>query len=121
MLKNFGMIAAGAAAALALAGVPGHAAKKRSKPPVPFTEAMMIEDTRIVSGQEIWQDQCAHCHGAKAYPGKAPKLRPRRYKPNFVYRRVTDGFRKMPAWEDVYSDDERMNVTIYIMSDQFSP
>ena len=81
----------------------------------------MSEAERVTAGQEIWQDQCAHCHGAKAYPGKAPKLKPAKYKPNFVYRRVTDGFRKMPPWEDVYSDDERMNLTIYIMSDEFSP
>ena len=95
--------------------------KRKSKPPVPFTEEMMKEEGRIAAGATIWKDQCAHCHGAKAYPGKAPKLRVARYKPNFVYRRVTDGFRKMPAWDEVYSDDERMNVVIYILSDKFSP
>ena len=95
--------------------------KRKSKPPVPFTEEMMTDAERITSGETIWKDQCRHCHGAKAYPGKAPKLRVARYKPNYVYRRVTDGFRKMPAWDEVYTDDERMNIVIYILSDKFSP
>lgn len=97
------------------------AGPKRSKPPVPFTEAFLTEATNIEVGGVIWADQCRHCHGAKAYPGKAPKLKPSKYKPDFVYRRITDGFRKMPAWEDSYSDEERMQITAYILSDSFSP
>ena len=107
--------------AIGVAGLPADAAKVKSEPPIPFSEEVLGDQARVDDGREIWQDQCAHCHGAKAYPGKAPKLKPARYKPDFVYRRVTDGFRKMPAWVDVYSDEERMNVTTYIMSDQFSP
>ena len=110
------------AAALMLAAAPGaDAAKKKSEPPVPFTDEMLLDQARIDGGKAIWQEQCQHCHGAKAYPGKAPKLRPARYKPGFVYRRATDGFRKMPAFAEVYSDEERMDVEIYIRSEQFSP
>lgn len=105
--------------AIAAAGA-AHAAEK-SKPPVPFTEAYLSDEANIDRGKEIWQEQCQHCHGSKAYPGKAPKLKPRRYKPDFVYRRVTDGFRKMPAWKEVYTDDERMAVTAWILSKTFSP
>jgi len=96
-------------------------AKKKSVPPIPFTETYLADAAHIDMGEELWADQCRHCHGAKAYPGKAPKLKPARYKPDFVYRRITDGFRKMPAWEDVYTDEERMQITAYILSDQFSP
>ncbi len=96
-------------------------AAEKSKPPEPFTEEFLTNEEHIAAGGEIWADQCRHCHGAKAYPGKAPKLKPAKYKPNFVYRRVTDGFRKMPPWKDVYTDLERMQLTAYIKSDQFSP
>ena len=96
-------------------------AAERSKPPVPFTEVYLGDTANITAGGEIWADQCRHCHGAQAYPGKAPKLKPRKYKPDFVYRRVTDGFRKMPPWKDVYTDEERMALTAYILSKQFSP
>ena len=97
------------------------AAKEETKPPVPFTEAYLADAGNIANGGEIWAAQCRHCHGAKAYPGKAPKLKPAKYQPDWVYRRVTDGFRKMPPWKDAYSDDERMQIVAYIMSDAFSP
>ena len=96
-------------------------AKEKSKPPFPITEQVLADDDYLKAGQVIWADQCRHCHGAKAYPGKAPKLKPAKYKPDFVYRRITDGFRKMPAWKDVYTDEERVAITVYILSPKFSP
>ena len=109
-----------AAAVLSLAAV-GASAQERSVPPVPFTEEFLSDPEHIAAGSAIWAEQCTHCHGANAYPGKAPKLRPSRYEPDFVYRRITDGFRAMPAWGDVYTDEERMQTTAYILSSQFSP
>jgi mono/diheme cytochrome c family protein len=119
-MKKFVVVAAAGLAALAAA--PGGAQDdKKSVPPHPFTEAYLSDPANLSAGQAIWEEQCRHCHGAAAYPGKAPKLKPYKYEPDFVYRRVTDGFRKMPAWEEIYSDEERMQVTAYIMSDRFSP
>lgn len=86
-----------------------------------FTDAYMQDPAAIEAGRVVWDEQCQHCHGRSAYPGKAPKLRPSRYDADFVYDRVTNGFRKMPAWKDVYSQEERMAVTAYILSKQFSP
>ena len=109
---------------LLAAGTAGVAAQQKSpgsEPPTPFTEDFLHDEANLAAGQAIWEEQCRHCHGAKAYPGKAPKLRPVRYKPDFVYRRVTDGFRKMPAWKDVYTDEERMQITAYILSPKFAP
>jgi mono/diheme cytochrome c family protein len=112
-------------AALLLAGAAfapaGSAQTEGSHPPVPFTDEFLADEANVSAGRAIWQEQCQHCHGKKAYPGKAPKLQPRRYKPDFVYRRVTDGFRKMPPWKDVYSDEERMQVTAYVLAPSFSP
>ena len=99
----------------------GAAAQEKSEPPFPFTEDYLHAAENIAGGETIWADQCRHCHGAKAYPGKAPKLRPARYKPDFVYRRVADGFRKMPAWKDVYTEEEMMQIVSYILSPQFTP
>ena len=88
---------------------------------VEFTEAYLDNDEAIDEGAIIWVDQCQHCHGAKAYPGKAPKLKPRKYKPKFVFYRITKGFKAMPPWKDFYSLEERMAIVAYIMSDEFSP
>lgn len=85
-----------------------------------FTEAFLSDEANIAAGAELWK-QCRHCHGRNAYPGKAPKLKPRKYKPEFVYKRVTKGFRKMPGWKDVFSDEQRMQIVAYILSKKFSP
>ena len=86
-----------------------------------FTKAYLDDAKHQKVGEELWQDQCRHCHGASAYPGKAPKLKPGRYKPEFVYVRVTNGFGKMPAWKDVFSLEQRMHVVAYVLSSEFSP
>ena len=86
-----------------------------------FTQDYLDDPANFEKGKEIWFEQCTHCHGYKAYPGKAPKLKPSRYKPSFVYRRITKGFKKMPAWEDVYDKDERRAIVAYIMNKSFSP
>lgn len=91
------------------------------EPPPEFTEAYLNDKENRKAGKTVWVEQCRHCHGSSAYPGKAPKLKPYSYKPDFVFDRVTNGFRKMPAWGDVYSKEERMAVVAYILSDDFSP
>ena len=97
------------------------AAQDGDEKPADFTEAFLNDAANITVGGEIWAEQCRHCHGKSAYPGKAPKLKPRRYKPDFVYDRVTNGFRKMPPWKEVYSREERMSIVAYILSTEFSP
>ena len=107
------VLAIGLAADWAIAG--------SKKPPAPLDKAYLTNPANIENGKRVWEEQCRHCHGKAAYPGKAPKLKPRRYKADFVYDRVTNGFRKMPPWIDVYSDVERMAVVAYILSRKFSP
>jgi len=88
-------------------------------PPLPDT---VLKDTKIIAtGEKLWQDQCTHCHGAKAYPGKAPKLQPRKYTPDFVWDRIHNGFRGMPPWKDIYKPDEVIALVAYILSDDFFP
>jgi mono/diheme cytochrome c family protein len=86
-----------------------------------MTEAMLSDPEAIAVGESLWQEQCRHCHGRDAYPGKAPKLNPRRYSADFVYHRITFGFRGMPGWEEIYSQEERIGMVAYILSNQFSP
>jgi mono/diheme cytochrome c family protein len=85
-----------------------------------LTEEFLSDPAQIALGQELFQQQCAKCHGRGAYPGKAPKLNVRRLTPEDVYLRVAYGFRRMPAWEDIFSDEELMAITAYVKSDRFS-
>lgn len=86
-----------------------------------FDKAYLSNQKNIAAGRDVWQNQCRHCHGASAYPGKAPKLNPGQLAPDFIYDRVTYGFGKMPAWKDVFSVEQRKAVVAYIKSDDFSP
>ncbi len=86
---------------------------------VAFTDEFMNDPGNIASGKKMWVKQCARCHGPKAYPGKAPKLKPSKYKPDFVYSRITKGFRGMPPWNKKYNKKQRMAITAWIMSKGF--
>lgn len=119
-ITAFCLVAAGTLGAGTLV-VAAQQTSQGSQPPVPFTEEYLHDEANIAVGADVWHEQCRHCHGRSAYPGKAPKLRPAKYKPEFVYRRVTDGFRKMPSWKDVFTDEQRMAVTAYVLSPKFSP
>jgi len=90
-------------------------------PPPPIPKEVLKDEKLIAQGMAIWQEQCTHCHGSKAYPGKAPKLEPQRYKPEFVWDRVHNGFRAMPPWKDVYTPEQIVAVVAYVMSDDFWP
>lgn len=86
-----------------------------------FTAEFMADPANFEAGKELWYEQCTHCHGFKAYPGKAPKLKPAKYKPEFVFKRVYKGFKKMPGWSETYSIDEIRQIVTYVKSKSFSP
>lgn len=106
--------------ACALLAAAPLAALAQDKAPV-FDQAFLSDKANIETGRKVWENQCRHCHGAAAYPGKAPKLNPGGLEPDFIYDRVTYGFGKMPAWKDVFSVEQRKGVVAYIKSDDFSP
>ncbi len=104
-----------------LVGLAISASSGESQPIPEFPETFLSDPKVIALGESVWKRQCRHCHGRDAYPGKAPKLKPRRYTPAFVYHRVTYGFRGMPSWKDVFTEEERRAVVAYVLSRRFSP
>jgi mono/diheme cytochrome c family protein len=85
-----------------------------------LTPEFMNDPAHIELGQQLFRQQCAKCHGKGAYPGKAPKLQVKKLSPEDIYLRVTYGFGRMPAWEDVFTDAELMAITAYVKSPRFS-
>jgi len=85
-----------------------------------LTEAFLSDPEQIDLGQDLFAQQCAKCHGKGAYPGKAPKLKVGKLSPEDVYLRVAYGFRRMPPWEGIFSDEELMAITAYVKSPKFS-
>ena len=116
MLRSFCFLPLGLVL-IGLAAGPGGLARADE---TGLTEEYLSDRANIELGQELFQGQCAKCHGRGAYPGKAPKLNARKLTPEDIYLRVTYGFRRMPAWEHVYSDEERMAITAYMKSPNFS-
>lgn len=112
-----------AAAALAALGALAQATAPApaEEPPPTFEPSFLSDAANVEAGKAVWQEQCRHCHGNSAYPGKAPKLKPGSYTPDFVYDRVTYGFKGMPPWKAVFSLQQRMAVVAYVKSDSFSP
>lgn len=92
-----------------------------AEPAPKFDKAFLSDPKNIETGRKVWEMQCRHCHGSKAYPGKAPKLRPGQLEPEFIFDRVTNGFGKMPSWKAVFSYEQRKGVVAYIKSDDFWP
>ena len=85
-----------------------------------LTPEFMNDPAHIELGQQLFKQQCVKCHGKGAYPGKAPKLKVKKLSPEDIYLRVTYGYGRMPAWEDVFTDDERMAITAYMKSPHFA-
>ena len=86
----------------------------------PFPTALLNDPKTLNEGRKVFEERCVFCHGKTAYPGKAPKLMPARYTPDFVYDRVTNGFRGMPPFRDQFGEEQRRAVAAYVLSKDFS-
>lgn len=88
---------------------------------IAFTTEFLNDPTHITLGKQLWAKRCQFCHGKEAYPGSAPPLQPWKYKPEFVYDRITNGFRTMPPLKQEFSEEERKAIVAYVLSQKFSP
>jgi mono/diheme cytochrome c family protein len=119
-LGVWGLVAAsGAAQTPAPPASPAPASTAGPAPPVQFTPDFLADAKNVKQGREVWQARCQFCHGKMAYPGKAPKLQPSRYTPDFVYDRVANGFQGMPPWRHEFSVDQLKSVVAYVLSREF--
>jgi mono/diheme cytochrome c family protein len=107
-------LALAAALVLAATAMPGHAEE------LDFSEEFMTDMANIREGRDHFQAQCGHCHGSRAYPGKAPRLRPERYDPEFVYWVIQGGYGRMPSFEDRFDHEQTMQIVAWIKSNLFS-
>jgi mono/diheme cytochrome c family protein len=86
-----------------------------------FTPEFLHDPNNIAQGKQLWAGRCRLCHGKESYPGSAPPLQPWKYTPEFVFDRITNGFRAMPALKQEFSEAERRAIVAYVLSRNFSP
>ncbi len=103
-----------AASVLVVSPAPGKAQDME------FSEEFMSDMSVIREGRDHFQAQCGHCHGSRAYPGKAPRLTPDRYEPDFVYWVIQSGYGRMPSFEDRFTHEETMTIVAWVKSNLFS-
>ncbi|MEN3351740.1 MAG: hypothetical protein V7632_5375 [Bradyrhizobium sp.] len=78
------------------------------------------------AGREVFNGTCAHCHGPDAVQAERKidlRLLKKRYADEMestYWKTVHDGrpAKGMPAWKDVFSDDELRNVYVYLQTVQ---
>ena len=97
-----------------------HAPEARAQDVV-FTSEFLDNPDNIALGQQLWARRCRLCHGKETYPGSAPPLQPWKYQPEFVYDRITNGFRGMPSLKEEFSEAERKAIVAFVLSRKFSP
>ena len=90
--------------------------------PPAFTDEFLNDPANFEIAKTVW-GTCGGCHGSRAYPGKAPKLRPKLYSPEFIFHQATFGSKngKMPPFGDVFTKEERMAVAAWVISTDFTP
>lgn len=108
-----------AAAVVAALGFAAPFVGRGAAEDVTFTKEYLSDPANVEFGRQLFGTRCVFCHGKTAYPGKAPPLEPWRYKPEFVYDRITNGFRGMPSWKHEFDEAQRRAIVAYVMNPDF--
>ena len=93
---------------------------------VPKQPVTVAASGDISAGRELFNGTCAHCHGPDAVQAEKRinlRLLKKRYAEDMeatYWKAVHDGrpSKGMPAWKEVYGDDELRNVLVYLQTVQ---
>ena len=121
MIQTAGLYAGGLLVpGLLVLGLVAPAAPGTAGERIAVSQDFLNDPRTIEVGRKVFETRCIFCHGRVAYPGRGPKLEPRKYDADFIYDRVTLGFRGMPSFSHEFSEEERRAVAAYILSKEFS-
>jgi mono/diheme cytochrome c family protein len=110
---------------------PKAVARQRSTEPATVGQAMENKATEVKTatadmgaGRDLFNGTCAHCHGPDAVQGERRidlRLLKKRYGDDMeatFWKTVHEGrpSKGMPAWKDVFSDDELRNVYVFLQT-----
>ena len=89
-------------------------------------EIKAVASGDVSAGHELFNGTCAHCHGPDAVQAEKRinlRLLKKRYGEDMeetYWKTVHDGrpSKGMPAWKEVFGDDELRNVLVYLQTVQ---
>jgi quinohemoprotein ethanol dehydrogenase len=80
--------------------------------------AMAQDRAAIEAGEQVYDEHCATCHGAKLRPtGAMPDLKQQKAEGRARFDQIVmSGKNQMPAWQGVISPEELDHIWAYIRS-----
>ncbi len=86
---------------------------------VNIKDQVLSNPESVAEGNKKFHSICAYCHGSSGVGGKGKKLQGRTFEADFLFERITDGFKgastNMPSWRKL-PEETRWQLVAYIMS-----
>jgi mono/diheme cytochrome c family protein len=86
---------------------------------VNIKDQVLSNPDSVAQGNKKFHAICAYCHGSSGVGGKGKKLQGREFEPDFLFNRITEGFKgastSMPSWSKL-PEETRWQLVAYIMS-----
>jgi mono/diheme cytochrome c family protein len=81
---------------------------------------MISSPESAAAGENLFNQVCVYCHGAKGIGGKARKMQCRDFKSQYLYDVISNGKRRgayvMPSWKASFNEKTRWELASYIMT-----
>jgi len=72
------------------------------------------------AGENLYNQVCVYCHGAKGIGGKARKMQCRDFSSKYLYDTISNGKRRgafvMPSWKASFNEKTRWELVSFIMT-----
>jgi len=79
---------------------------------------IMASPKSAAAGENLYNQVCVYCHGAKGVGGKARKMQCRQYDSQYLYKTISNGKKRgsmvMPSWKRSFSEQVRWELVSYI-------
>ena len=81
---------------------------------------MIASPESAAAGENLYNQVCVYCHGARGIGGKARKMQCRDFKSKYLYDTISNGKRRaayvMPSWKASFNEKTRWELVSYIMT-----
>ncbi|RMF89758.1 MAG: cytochrome c [Nitrospinota bacterium] len=89
-----------------------------AQPDGALTPPFNLEDETVIEeGARLFRQNCTfYCHGKEGRQARAPSLRGQQYTPDYLFNKIYNGARAMPAFKLRLSQEKIWKLVAYILS-----